>query len=378
MLILDPHQRDPERVCILMKLKNIKNYTNEIDVSNCLAALDGIFDFSEDTLDSGNYKGTLFRFPLRSETTSLSDNVYDQEKILDLFNAFQAEASVELLFLKCLEKINLHFKDPNELSCREDTPLFTVQISEKSLKEARQNRQQLHSYMNTVGNNLAKDTFISTFKMTISTTETSGERIEKEWIIMHCLKGGAMSKELIALSKDESLSYIPFVSIALPINPEPEFKGHVFCLMPLPLEDESLTGFPVHVNGYFALSQNRRHVKWPTADQTRNKAHTDKAIRWNKCLVIEVLSDVYYTLIRQMITICTEKNNNRDIISIIYRCIPDHRRITNHWELILNPLFSRLLLDAFLFTENNGGKWIKSTDAVFNIFKEDTSDGKFL
>jgi hypothetical protein len=56
----------------------------------------------------------------------------------------------------------------------------------------------------------------------------------------------------------------------------------------------------------------------------------------------------------------------------------DHRRITSHWELILNPLFSQLLLDAFLFTENNGGKWIKSTDAVFSIFKEDTSDGKFL
>jgi hypothetical protein len=50
-------------------------------------------------------------------------------------------------------------------------------------------------------------------------------------MIMHCLKGGAMSKELIALSKDESLSYIPFVSIALPINAELDFKGHVFCLM---------------------------------------------------------------------------------------------------------------------------------------------------
>jgi hypothetical protein len=59
--------------------------------------------------------------------------------------------------------------------------------------------------MKTVGNSLAKDTFISSFKMAISTTKTSGERVEKEWMIMHCLKGGAMSKELIALSKDESL-----------------------------------------------------------------------------------------------------------------------------------------------------------------------------
>jgi hypothetical protein len=41
-----------------MKLKKIKNYTKEIDISNCLAALDGIFGFSEGTLDSGNFGGS--------------------------------------------------------------------------------------------------------------------------------------------------------------------------------------------------------------------------------------------------------------------------------------------------------------------------------
>jgi sacsin len=80
-----------------------------------------------------------------------------------------------------------------------------------------------------------------------------------------------MSQELLALSQDESLSYSPYVSIAMPLHDDPEFKGHVFCLMPLPLEGISLTGFPVHVNGYFSLSQNRRCVKWPTADLVGNK-----------------------------------------------------------------------------------------------------------
>jgi hypothetical protein len=87
------------------------------------------------------------------------DNGYSEKKILDLFNAFQAEASVELLFLKCLEKINLHFKDADEFNCKEDAPFFTVQISDNSVKEARTNRQPLHRYMKTVGNSLAKDTF---------------------------------------------------------------------------------------------------------------------------------------------------------------------------------------------------------------------------
>jgi hypothetical protein len=67
--------------------------------------------------------------------------------------------------------------------------------------------------------------------------------------------------------------------------------------MPLPLEGISLTGFPVHVNGYFSLSQNRRCVKWPTADLVGNKTNTDKSINWNKCLVTEVLADVYFCVI---------------------------------------------------------------------------------
>ena len=41
--------------------------------------------------------------------------------------------------------------------------------------------------------------------------------------------------------------------------------GHVFCFLPLSLEQKSSTGLPVHVNGYFSISQNRRHLKWPTA-----------------------------------------------------------------------------------------------------------------
>lgn len=33
-------------------------------------------------------------------------------------------------------------------------------------------------------------------------------------------------------------------------------EGLAFCFLPLPL----ITGLPVHVNGYFELSQNRRDI----------------------------------------------------------------------------------------------------------------------
>ncbi|CAC5371398.1 unnamed protein product [Mytilus coruscus] len=374
MLILDPHQTTPDRVCILMKLKKLKGYTTEMNISDCLSALEGIFGFSKNTLQSGKFTGTFFRFPLRSKPTLLSDNVYDKAKIDDLFRAFQSEASVELLFLKCLERIELYTKNVSELPSGEDLLIYTVNISESCIQDARKKRKQLHEFMKSVGNSLAEKSFMASYNMKIEMTEQNGEHTENEWYVMHCYKGGEMSKELKTLSQDESLSYSPYVSLGLPLFHDPEFKGHVFCLMPLPLQNESLTGFPVHVNGYFALTQNRRHVKWPTADQTKNKAHMDKTIRWNKCLVIEVLAEAYHMLINDTIQMSKSKKKISDIFQNTYTCIPDHRRITNDWAIILNPLYSRLLQTAFLYTENNGGKWIKSEDAVFNIFNEDTPE----
>ncbi|VDI11137.1 sacsin [Mytilus galloprovincialis] len=373
MLILDPHQTTPERVCILMKLKKLDRYT-EMDILDCLSALEGIFGFSKDTLKSGKFTGTFFRFPLRSKPTLLSDNVYDEAKIGDLFRAFQSEASVELLFLKCLERIELYTKNVSELPSGEDLPIFTVNISDSCIHDVRKKRKQLYEVMKSVQNSLAEKSFMTSYNMKIKMKELNEQHTENEWYVMHFYKGGDMSKELKTLSQDETLSYSPYVSLGLPLFHDPEFKGHVFCLMPLPLQNESLTGFPVHVNGYFALTQNRRHVKWPTADQTKNKAHMDKTIRWNKCLVIEVLAEAYQMLINETIKMSNSNNNVRDKLQITYTCIPDHRTITNDWAIILNPLYSRLLQTTFLYTENNGGNWIKSEDAVFNIFNEDTPE----
>lgn len=39
-------------------------------------------------------------------------------------------------------------------------------------------------------------------------------------------------------------------------QPPPPFEGHAFCFLPLPVN----TLLPVHVNGFFELSSNRRVV----------------------------------------------------------------------------------------------------------------------
>ena len=60
------------------------------------------------------------------------------------------------------------------------------------------------------------------------------------------------------------------------------------------------------MNGFFALSQNRRYIKSPNADQEeREKAGrhlTDKSLLWNKCLLEEAIPRAYATMILEAIT----------------------------------------------------------------------------
>ncbi|CAG2253119.1 unnamed protein product [Mytilus edulis] len=368
MLVLDPHQKNANHVCINMKLNKLHKYKKQLDISYCLNALDGLFDFSQETLDSGEFNGTLFRFPLRDVKTNLSDNVYDIAKISDLFNAFKAEASVELLFLNCIEKIELYDKDGYKLHKSDEPPFFTVKISESCLDDVRAKRSEFHTHMQSVGRKIAEQTFSTKVDVKIETQSGFGNNAEQSWFVLHCLKGGNLSQELATLSQDEALSNSPYVSIAVPKDMDTDFKGHVFCLMPLPLEDESLTGYPVHVNGHFALSQNRRHVKWPTADQVRNKAHIDKSIRWNNCLLVEVLAGVYHDVIQDLLQTCKANGNRKEDLDRLYRSIPDHRKITSHWDLICEPFFQTFLQTACLFSDSFGGKWIQPKYAVFKIF----------
>lgn len=379
LLILDPHKQNPgKRACITMELSKIENKYKKMDSKDILDALDGIFEFSKETLKHGNFSGTLFRFPLRDIPTDLSDNVYTEEKIQDLFKAFEDEAPVELLFLKCLEKIELNLKHTGvvDSAVESQESQFSVCISETCIENVREKRQQFQNHMKKIGTSIPDKTYINNFVVKMEITKTDGEKEHTDWLVSHCLKGGEMSGKIQELVKDKALSYSPYASIALPLGLEGAMKGHVFCLMPLPLQEESMTGFPVHVNGHFALSQNRRHVKWPTADQTRNKTHKDKSIRWNECLVTEVVPEVYIHILQELMDMCKRQSNPDIMVAEIYNYIPDNRRVTNHWDGMIIPFFERLWQSQFLFTANGGGKWITVDEAVFNIFENEVSQGR--
>ena len=149
-----------------------------------------------------------------------------------------------------------------------------------------------------------------TYPVTIETVSFYSSRVSKKYqhsfLVTNYFCGGEVSLTFQELMTDKSLSYLPSVGVAMalptgPKWPTPEIQGHLFCFLPLPMQKTSLTGLPVHVNGFFALNQNRRYIKYPNAEQEdqekKGKNLTDKSLLWNKCLVEEAIPKAYATMI---------------------------------------------------------------------------------
>ena len=302
--IIDPHEKCfGER-----RTGNSWDIRNDRDIMNAIpdqfAPYRGVFDFQEDIFTTGSYKGTLFRFPLRTEPSKLSETLYSTEKINDLFNSFMADAHLVLLFMQHLESIELYAREELE---REPRRMFQVRISEESLPLVREKRKEFQEAIPS--GQLLPHSVQVTYPITIETVQyhqgVEAGKYSHSYLVTNYVCGGDLSSEFQALVVDPSLSYLPKVGVAmaLPSSPQdsvPEIQGHVFCVLPLPAQKTSLTGLAVHVNGFFALTQNRGQIKFPTAEQ-EGQPLTDKSLKWNQCLLEEAIPRAYATMILEAI-----------------------------------------------------------------------------
>ncbi|XP_071381890.1 sacsin-like [Centroberyx affinis] len=75
--------------------------------------------WSKVIMEDQNFDGTLFRFPLRNEASDISDNLYDSDKVVQLFDSFIADADLSLLFLKNVASVSLiHINTDNSVNVR--------------------------------------------------------------------------------------------------------------------------------------------------------------------------------------------------------------------------------------------------------------------
>ena len=307
--VIDPHEKyfsdeNGKRTGHRWRLKEDRDIVNSIP--DQFQPYKGILDCTEDTFEQGSYNGTLFRFPLRTEPSKLSPTLYTTQKVHTLFESFEADAHLILLFLQYLESIELFVREETDSDARKT---FQVRITNDTLQLVREKRSEFRSKISS-GELLPEAAWV-TYPITIEAityskgTQSASER--HSFLVTNYFCGGEISSEFRTLASDQDLSYLPLVGVAmeLPERPgkeTPDMKGHVFCFLPLPVQKTSLTGLPVHINGFFALSQNRRYIKTPTAEQEdlaekEGQPLTDKSLLWNQCLLQEAIPKAYASLL---------------------------------------------------------------------------------
>ncbi|XP_022809376.1 sacsin-like [Stylophora pistillata] len=327
----------------------------------------GIFDCTEEVFSEGCYRGTLFRFPLRTKPSELSQTLYSDEKVDHLFKSFFTDAHLVLLFLRHLESVELFVREESESEPRK---VFQVQISHENLAFVREKRKEFYNAIKP-GERMAEPVTV-TYPITMVVQSSYGKTERHSFLVTSLCSGGEVSSKFEKLLTDKELSYLPSVGVAMAIPSEstsesPNIQGHVFCALPLPLQKKSLTGLPVHVNGFFSLSQNRRHIKTPNADQEDREKLTDKSLLWNTCLIEEVLPQAYSTLIKE----ATDQRSYNVPPDAIYRAWPNCDNVEPAWKRLQNPLFQSLITEKVIYTLASGGHWLKVDEAIPNRIKEE-------
>ena len=358
----------------------------------------GKFNCSKETFQTGFFDGTLFRFPLRVESSELSDTVYGPDRMSELLSSFEADAHTLLLFLKHLEDIELYRRSKGQ---SKPQLLFQMRLAPDCLHYVRGKRQDFLDRCTAPdcpsGVTLTYVVFVETLKYG---SNGSVDRSVYKWLINEYKSGTNVSAKLQSLQKDPSLPLVPLVGVAMAVDRpklKPKIKitsaqsktstksdlesdspplseqqeedkpeGQVFCFLPLPMEQKTATGLPVHVNGYFAISQNRRHLKWPT---TGHNIKSDKSIMWNQCLLEELVPVSYIQLLLHAKELAIKSNLVTP--DDVYHAMPDLVSVDEKWQIILEPLFNKIFRHPVIYTKASGGRWIDVGDVIFDCMKED-------
>ena len=302
------------------------------------------------------YSGTVFRFPLRNEPSDLSTKNYTAEKVRKLFHALEKEASVILLFLKNIEEIALFETDQSNTTRQ----VFIVKLSDRCRQEIRQKKKSLLKQIKLSSERSDSNTNIS-LTLEIEECSAKGMVLTHKWLVYHQID--AQDSNLKRLSSE--LGLLPWVGFATPLVASQRQAlssngGRLFCFLPLPPDADSKTGFPVHVHGYFGLTDNRRGLKWPGLD-----CQNDPTAEWNVRLLERVGSEAYASMLVELVD--KQINEPGDVSAkadLFYQSWPNLLSVESHWKGMLIPMFSILKEKTVLWSSS--GHWVRPAQAYLD------------
>ncbi|XP_015762333.1 PREDICTED: sacsin-like [Acropora digitifera] len=316
----------------------------------------------EDVLDckisTQFYNGTLFRFPLRNEPSDLSKKNYTPEKVRQLFDALQKEASVILLFLKNIEEIALFETDQSNTRKR----IFTVRLSGSCRQKIHKAKKSFLTQVKRLRDGKITNTNLS-LALSFDEIDKRGGVVTRRWLVHHEID--ARDSGLRQLSLE--LGLLPWIGMATPLDGTQRQRlsssgGRIFCFLPLPPDADAKTGLPVHVHGYFGLTDNRRGLKWPGLD-----CQNDCTAEWNVMLLEEVGGQAYASMLLNLTEkLAREPGDPSEKAHLAYLSWPTIQEVQSHWKRLLKPMFAILSSEKVFWTPADGGKWLRHEDVYLD------------
>ena len=193
-----------------------------------------------------------------------------------LLESLKAEAKYILLFLQSVCSIEvIEISVHNTLKS-----VFKVSVDTDTYIQHITQQQQL---LSDVQSTSTIDSLSSVHKVIKSSDHFNIEvhddssHSKHEWIVVNQV--GSEDTEVMQLAGKQHV--LPWVGTAFEVSTTPCYGGRIFCVLPLPIEDRA--PFSVHINGSFAVSSNRRSLKWEAHERKNDKEST-----WNKLLIKNV------------------------------------------------------------------------------------------
>jgi len=306
------------------------------------------------------YNGTLFRLPLRTAEiaphSQISKRPYTFEMVEELFASFMKEGARVLLFLKFVECIEL--LDWHEGA---SAPELVFSLSITNIDEnIRKSRSSMNTYVGDPDFLRGEMKYPPvSCQMNIKITGKEGS-VEEEWLTCSQMGGGRASVMAKSEFKEAiGLRLVPWSGVGgkLPKKGTEIDAGQLFCFLPLPTQ----TGFPLHINGSFELSLNRRDI-WRGEDLGgQGKKKSD----WNKFLLEDVLAVTYSSFLLNSVA-------NLPIDATFdahryYSCWPDNSSLGIDWKFLSHAVYRYIANNSLpiLYSVRGGGCMVGLNEACF-------------
>ncbi|KAJ3929794.1 MAG: hypothetical protein NXY57DRAFT_1015101 [Lentinula lateritia] len=270
-----------------------------------LLPFDGLFGFS---LKMDSYPGTLIRLPLRKHNGTSSSSA--------------CLSDIPVSLSDCRNLITGSYEDLSRTA-----PLFTSLKDIAALERRTNGEEQILWEIETARTSSnASDICVEELRLSHQSHEPKSTQVTQRWLLV---------KDTVSLTEVPSAYFGVVqqlkalngidVSIAFCLDRSKELEAgsHLFCGLQLP----EVLSVPVHINATFAISSDRRSIRFDPPDSNGNRVAQSGYNAW---LLSDVIPPIYFHGLRSLFSI-----------------LKGGERFTNWWPKSVKGFISKQVVKAF-------------------------------